>query len=573
MFLKSIELFGFKSFAERSRIEFEDGISALLGPNGCGKSNVVDAIKWVLGEQATKALRAERMEDVIFNGTENRKPLNVAEVTLVLSDTGRILTLDISEISVKRRLYRSGESEYFINNTAVKLKELKELFFDTGIGKSAYSIMEQGKIDQILSNKPEERRHIFEEAAGITKYKVKGAEAERKLEKTEENMRQVENILGEVKRSYDALKLQADKTIKYRELVNRMFELELDLQLLRLKDFLEEKHKKEQQLLEKSKNRDELKRKIDGINELLEKNLDVLNALESELIESQKKLYGLDLKKNNKESQIILLGERHKEIERQIEFSQARERALNEKIASLEGQIDDKRKLHEEFVVRIGEIEGNIKSFEQNIIHSDGRIKENEKEISTKEREIHELEKMQVRMQNELRMITDDIVTQLDQKLKETGYSYSERRTTEASIQNTLDSMKILINGKIRLMEDAFRLGQTGSSDLRKILESSIAALKDSFTGIEKLISLFESYSKAIPAFIDEFLSPEGIITRKREIDSKIEEILTGVSDRRHKGSQLRQDNKVLTEKIDAYRKTLEELRLNKVRVKTQQSG
>ena len=202
MFLKSIELFGFKSFADRSKIDFVDGITALLGPNGCGKSNVVDAIKWVLGEQSTRSLRAEKMEDVIFNGTDSRKPLNIAEVTLVLSNDSGMLNLDVPEISIKRRLYRSGESEYYVNNTPVKLKELRELFFDTGVGKSAYSIMEQGKIDQVISNKPEERRFIFEEAAGIKRYRVRSADAERKLEKTEENMRQVVNIISEVKKSY-----------------------------------------------------------------------------------------------------------------------------------------------------------------------------------------------------------------------------------------------------------------------------------------------------------------------------------------------------------------------------------
>ncbi|MFO8041759.1 MAG: AAA family ATPase, partial [Alkalispirochaeta sp.] len=176
MFLKSIDLFGFKSFAERTHIKFTDGISALIGPNGCGKSNVVDAVKWVLGEQATKSLRAERMEDVIFNGTDSRKPVNVAEVTLTLHNDG-VLPLEFPEITVKRRLFRSGDSEYFINGAPVKLKDLRELFYDTGIGKSAYSIMEQGKIDQILSTKPEDRRSLFEEAAGITRYKMRGREA------------------------------------------------------------------------------------------------------------------------------------------------------------------------------------------------------------------------------------------------------------------------------------------------------------------------------------------------------------------------------------------------------------
>jgi chromosome segregation protein len=237
VFLKSLELFGFKSFADRERIEFADGITALLGPNGCGKSNVVDAVKWVLGEQSVKNMRADKMEDVIFAGTDTRKPLNVAEVSLTLSNESGLLPIDFTEVTIKRRLYRDGENEFFLNNEAKRLKDVKELFWDTGIGKAAYSVMEQGKIDQILSSKPEDRRYLFEEAAGITRFKVKRAAAERKLEQTEESLKQLEIMLGEVKRSYDSLKIQADKTIEYRKLRDEVFNLELDIQLLRLKGF------------------------------------------------------------------------------------------------------------------------------------------------------------------------------------------------------------------------------------------------------------------------------------------------------------------------------------------------
>jgi chromosome segregation protein len=186
LFLKHLTIFGFKSFADRTSVEFSGGITALLGPNGCGKSNVVDAVKWVLGEQASRSLRAEKMEDVIFNGTENRKPLNVAEVSLTLANDTGLLPINMPEIEIKRRLFRSGESEYFINNAPVRLKEVRELFWDTGVGKTAYSVMEQGKIDQILSSRPDERRYLFEEAAGITRFKIRGAEAERNLARTGE---------------------------------------------------------------------------------------------------------------------------------------------------------------------------------------------------------------------------------------------------------------------------------------------------------------------------------------------------------------------------------------------------
>ncbi len=442
MFLTSVELFGFKSFAERSRIEFTPGISALLGPNGCGKSNVVDAIKWVLGEQATRSLRAEKMEDVIFNGTENRKALNVAEVTLTLSNDQGILPIDVSEISIKRRLYRSGESEYFINSTPVKLREIRELFYDTGIGKSSYSIMEQGKIDQVLSNRPEERRLIFEEAAGITKYKIKGQEAERKLERTEENMRQVEGILGEVRRSHDSLKVQAEKTLSFRELREESFRLELDIQLLRLKSFIEDKDRKDEKLSDVSGRRDGLRQEIDGINETLEKNLDIVNSMEAKLIESQKKLYGLDLEKSNRESQLRLLAERMGELEGKIASDTAREKTIRAKIASLDEEEQEKRRGVEEIRERIAEVEENIRGFEQSIEAAGTRIRENEQEVTRKETEIREMEKRREELQRDLRVLTDDIVTQLDRRLKESGYSYQERRRLEETVRAGVGSAR-----------------------------------------------------------------------------------------------------------------------------------
>ncbi len=196
MFLKSLDIFGFKSFADKTHIEFADGITALLGPNGCGKSNVVDAVKWVLAENKAKNLRADTMESVIFNGTETRPPLNIAEVTLTLANENGLLPLDDTEIALKRRLYRSGENEYYINNKQVGPTEVRRLFMDTGVGKAAYSVMEQGKIDQILSSKPEDRRYLFEEAAGISRSKAEVAEARRDLERTQQNLDMIEVSLA-----------------------------------------------------------------------------------------------------------------------------------------------------------------------------------------------------------------------------------------------------------------------------------------------------------------------------------------------------------------------------------------
>src|SRR5437588_11622832 len=218
MHLQSLELFGFKSFADKTIFNFHEGVTAIVGPNGCGKSNVCDAVRWVLGEQSAKTLRGGEMADVIFNGAESRKPLGFAEVSLNFTECGEELGVEWHEVRVTRRIYRDGNSEYFLNKTGCRLKDIHSLFADTGVGRAAYSIMEQGKIDLILSSRPEDRRSIFEEAAGITKYKTQKKEAFRKLEATEANLLRIGDIIKEVKRQIGSLQRQAGKARRYQAL-------------------------------------------------------------------------------------------------------------------------------------------------------------------------------------------------------------------------------------------------------------------------------------------------------------------------------------------------------------------
>src|ERR687893_463772 len=219
MHLHSLELVGFKSFADKTIFNFHEGVTAIVGPNGCGKSNVLDAVRWVLGEQSAKALRGGEMADVIFNGTDSRKPLGFAEVSLTFTDCAQELGVDWHEVRVSRRVYRDGNSEYFLNKTGCRLRDIQSLFADTGVGRSAYSIMEQGKIDLILSSRPEDRRTVFEEAAGITKYKGQKKEAMRKLEATEANLLRIGDIIKEVKRQIGSLQRQAGKARRYQALM------------------------------------------------------------------------------------------------------------------------------------------------------------------------------------------------------------------------------------------------------------------------------------------------------------------------------------------------------------------
>ena len=229
MYLQSLEIIGFKSFAAKTVLNFHRGVTAIVGPNGCGKSNVLDAMRWVLGEQSAKALRGGEMADVIFSGTDSRPALGMAEVSMTFSECEKELGVDWNEVRITRRVYRDGKSEYFLNKTSCRLRDIHQLFMDTGVGRSAYSIMEQGKIDQILSNRPEDRRAIFEEAAGITKFKAQKKEALRKLEYTESNLVRVQDIIKEVKRQIGSLQRQAAKARRYQSILNdlRVFDTHL----------------------------------------------------------------------------------------------------------------------------------------------------------------------------------------------------------------------------------------------------------------------------------------------------------------------------------------------------------
>ncbi|MCL2092610.1 MAG: AAA family ATPase [Treponema sp.] len=576
--MKSLDIFGFKSFADKTRVEFANGVTALLGPNGCGKSNVVDAVKWALGEQASRSLRAERMEDVIFNGTENRRALNVAEVILTLDNDTGLLPLDIPEIEIKRRLYRSGESEYFINSAPVRLKEIRELFWDTGVGKTAYSVMEQGKIDQILSSRPEERRFLFEEAAGITRFKVRGAEAERKLAKTEENMRQVEGILGEVKRAYDSLRVQSEKTLKYRTLREQIFQFELDIQLLRLKNFRNARDEKQDALKKKTIERDAIREEIEAANRALEENMDLVNSLEARLGEYQKNIYGLAVDKNAMEKELRLLAEQQSDTRAKISLNEGREKAASAKIDELKKDASEQDGVVLDLRKKVAQIEENIQGFEKNIQHTANTIEENEGSIRKAEDEIRRLEQERAQKEKDLEGITDHIVAALDAGLKEAGYSAAERRNTEAALNETLALLRATLTGREMLSRDLAAAAERALSggplpsaqELKRLSDSLASVLAEAAGRAVEAHSLFETYRLSTPAFLDDFLSPEGIITKKRALDSDIRSNREGVLEQREQITGLRGQNDNLHGKINEYRSTLEDLRVMRMKMATQ---
>ena len=576
MFLKSLEIFGFKSFADRTKIEFSDGISALLGPNGCGKSNVVDSIKWVVGEQSARSLRADSMEDIIFNGTETRKPLSVAEVTITISNETGTLPLDVPEVAIKRRLYRSGESEYYINGKLAKLKEVRELFWDTGIGKSAYSVMEQGKIDQILSSKPEDRRYLFEEAAGITKHKVRVKEAESKLDRTEENMRQIEVVLAEVKRSHDSLKHQAEKTVAFRALKDRIFEVERDVYLLRLRQFIRDKDKRDAEFAQKKLDRERVRAESEALAKSMAESLDLVNDMEGKLVEMQKNLYGLAVEKNGVEKHKTLVADRIREIKSKVEQLELRSKSVKDKIAALHEEEEAKEDELADYRTRLKETERHIGEFESGIKAAGLALRSNDEESARCFESIGKIEEEIAAARVRLDDITEVIVQQLDARLKETGYSSPDRLSLETEIQTLIERVRARLEGKAILLADVKRSlayeGKNAAEFVSTVLKSA-EDLADTSRFLSELSEKFSLYRKMTPAFLDEFLSPEGIITQKRAIDASIVRSGEKISVYKETIDALGAENRELASKIDTYRHTLEEARLAKAKLQTQMSG
>src|SRR6476661_918612 len=248
--LKSLELIGFKSFADKTRFEFPPGITVVVGPNGSGKSNIVDAIKWVLGEQSVKSLRGKEMVDIIFNGSADRRPLNSAETTLTFDNSQRLLNVDTPDVHVTRRVYRSGEGEYLINRQPCRLRDIRELFAGTGVATEAYSVIEQGKVDILLQSSPRDRRLIFEEAAGISRFKAKKIEALRRLERVEQNLLRLSDIVDEVESRLRAVRLQAGKARRYKEATERLRQLRTEVALVDWRALTKQLTSRESQITE-----------------------------------------------------------------------------------------------------------------------------------------------------------------------------------------------------------------------------------------------------------------------------------------------------------------------------------
>ena len=570
MFLKSLDIFGFKSFADKTHVDFADGITALLGPNGCGKSNVVDAVKWVLAENRAKNLRASSMESVIFNGTETRPPLNIAEVTLTISNESKILPLDASEVALKRRIYRSGENEYYINNKQVSSVEIRRLFMDTGVGKAAYSVMEQGKIDQVLSSKPEDRRYLFEEAAGISRSKAECAEAERELERTRQNLEKIEAALNENKRSYESLKVQSEKTLRHKALKEEIFNCELDGQLIRLRSFIEGKSKNSERKEKISQRRAKVQEEIEELLNAVNANNDRIKDLQTRMGELQQEVIKIQTEATGKREMEKKLRRDQTLVKEKVGQLELHRQTLEERIGALEEEIDEEQADLHEKSKRLSDVRGNIESFRQNIRSSEGAIVENRAKIASGEEEIGRLNSERSAFEQDLKAITEDIVTELDARLKESGFNSQMSRQAREALSESIERLKIYAEGRRKIFGDYASIDGHSAEDARKFSEGAIRAIEEVARLSEEIERSAGNYARTMPTFIDDFLSPEGIITRKREIDSKIEGNLGRIAFIRKRIEELGAENSAFSEKIDSYRETLSGLQVSEAQMSAQ---
>ena len=462
MYLKRLELQGFKSFADKTVLEFKPGITAVIGPNGSGKSNISDSIRWVLGEQSMKSLRSAKAEDVIFAGTQNRKSLGFAEASIVIDNSDGKLPIEYNEVTVTRKLYRSGETGYFINKTPCRLKDIIELFMDTGIGKDGYSIIGQGKIDEILSNKSDDRRHIFEEAAGIVKYRTRKVESEKKLEQTKLNLLRINDILSEIEGQLDPLKLQADKARKFLDLREELKNIEVGLfvynintykekleQIIEDLQILKDQETSESQKLEEGQNKkDTLKARIDEL-------IAEIENMQNVGFESKTKIEQLNSQINVSKERISNNATNIERLTKEIEELHQRINDFNEEKDSKVSKKDNLFKNKEKFETELKEKEEELAKISAKLSEKELEIEGKKKqveadtdakyerlaEINTYEINYENLEKTKKNVKQELQ----STISELDSnriKKQEISKNFQEIENTRNKAVNTLTEIK-----------------------------------------------------------------------------------------------------------------------------------
>lgn len=519
MYLKSMNIVGFKTFADETELLFDPGFTAVVGPNGSGKSNIVDGIRWVLGEKSAKGLRGEKMDDVIFHGSESREPGGFAEVSILLDNSNKTFHIEFPTVKITRRLYPDLTNEYFINNTRALRKDVEKLLMDTGVGKSSYSIMEQGKVEAILNSKPEDRRAIFDEAAGISRFKQDRVETEKKLQYTSQNLLRIQDIMSTMERELDTKEKQAIRAKKYFQLKNDLSEVDKNLRYLKWRSLKNRQKKVDSELKEVSTKNEEIMKKMGEDARLLE-------SFEEKKYEMERKISEIDRKLLDFLSQKEILREK---IEKNKSIIIEFDKRILEENSSLENDLH-KKEIYEteklDIEESISQVLVGMEDTEKNISILSERKLDKEQELETLKKDslenesiIRENDKTHLELREELKEVILTIINQIEYKKKEYINSEEKRTELKSFLLNNID----------------FYLKIAEEGDLNKITSQSLFEYKDSLKSFIEMEDIFR----------DILFDKDGMLFKKENLDGMIESIL---SKNDSLGERIRENSKKIEE-------------------------
>ncbi|MDU1538882.1 MAG: chromosome segregation protein SMC [Paeniclostridium sordellii] len=554
MYLKRLELKGFKSFPTKTDVLFNEGITAIVGPNGSGKSNISDAVRWVLGEQSIKSLRGDKLEDVVFAGTDTKKAMNYCEVALTIDNSDKKLDLEYSEITIKRRAYRSGESEFFLNNKACRLKDIKELLLDTGIGKDGYSIIEQGKVDEILSNNPVNRRKVFDEACGISKYRYKKQEAERNLKNTKENLNRIEDIYIEIENQLKPLEIQQKKAVKYLEIKDKLKTLEVNSYIKEIEDLDKQvnesidhnnlllnqikdvKVKKENLENSLTKSNEE----IEDVDNKINKTVEYINTIKSVINKKYSELSVLNEKIKNCNNDILRNDNEITNINEKLNNNKIELSNLNKNKDSIFNNLNDIKKQINEVELQNKNKKDNISNLIQDVENLKDEIislldsKQNSaNKLSTLNANIENIEKRTETINTEINYIEKNIcdkneeilnyntdkeeklnlIEKLRQDYSEVDKNINSLKEEYKKVEKDIQHSKLKLNefnSKLNIYIDMEKHYEGFNKGVKEVLKNK--SLDGIYGALGQVISSSKEYEKALEASLGSYM--QNIITK-----------------------------------------------------------
>ena len=496
MYFKKIEMIGFKSFADRTVIEFNGGFTAIVGPNGCGKSNVSDAIRWVLGEQSAKSLRGDNMQDVIFKGTEKRKSLSYCEVTLTFDNTDRFFNIAYDELSITRKLYRSGESEYLINKNTCRLRDITDLLFDSGIGKNGYSVIGQGKVSEIVDEKPEERRTMFEEAAGVAKFKSRKDEAERKLERTRDNLVRIDDIRTEIERQMGPLKKQAEDAKKYLEYKGQLKDLEVNAYVFQYENANVVKSQINQKLQAIDEELSARQNDLENITKEYAEQMDMLSDYDKKIASLNDELLRLTVELEKQEGETKVTRER-------INFTQKENDRINLDITNANIVIENCDEQEKNKTVERDELKGRLNILNDTYEKLSNKHLEIVDEMSLSESEAGQSQQKIIETLGSL----SDVKSNVSRLETEKNLLIQNRENLEKNLkelENKIQSIQSLFNGCKKLIDDVTAEYQKVKEENEEIAgrifvgTRDIAELETEKSNITTQVKVYENRKKLL---------------------------------------------------------------------------